>query len=283
MDAIFGENMFSSKGDMCYKVKAMNSDTRQKFVNYKKVAVTPEVKACAHRNFDFRRKENMTVLRDKNKIVWLRLKNHLVKQMIHLYVSIRCFNVVKRNILILITLSTILPFCHTCYVFPPGMKNLCEEKTCEYNAICKVDVKGGVARCQCRDNCYNYGDNAASLPICGSNGKDYNNFCELQRDSCLNMVDIWVDYYGRCDPCDGVKCSGYQVCKVGDNKEPVCKCETACEPVVSAVCGSDRQTYSNVCMLRQQACELGRDILVLYEGKCKGEDGHTIGFKDGNL
>lgn len=79
------------------------------------------------------------------------------------------------------------------------------------------------------------------------------------------------------DPCDSIKCDGYQVCKVDEQKQPVCKCETTCEPVVATVCGSDGQTYSNACMLRKQACTSGRDIIALYEGKCRGMFmNHTI-------
>lgn len=86
----------------------------------------------------------------------------------------------------------------SCYVYPPGVKDPCEDKRCDFGAQCVRSLDGLHARCECIEKCNNYGDSVGSKPVCGSDGKDYNNVCELERASCVNMKDISVRYEGRC-------------------------------------------------------------------------------------
>ena len=85
-----------------------------------------------------------------------------------------------------------------CYVFPPGKTNPCTNQRCLYGAECMPSQDGKTARCQCPSECPNYGDSQGGGPVCGSNGIDYPNMCELRKESCTSMKNIRVKYYGKC-------------------------------------------------------------------------------------
>lgn len=85
-----------------------------------------------------------------------------------------------------------------CYVYPPDVKDPCLDKQCSFGALCVPSLDGLTARCQCPERCDNYGDSVDSVPICGGDGKDYNNKCEMEKASCMDMVERSVKYSGRC-------------------------------------------------------------------------------------
>ena len=85
-----------------------------------------------------------------------------------------------------------------CYMFPPGKVNPCTSKSCKFGAECMPSQDGLTARCQCPSECPNYGDSQGGRPVCGSNGVDYPNMCELRKESCTSMKNIRVKYYGKC-------------------------------------------------------------------------------------
>lgn len=85
-----------------------------------------------------------------------------------------------------------------CYKYPPDIKDLCEEKQCQFGAQCKRSMDGRKAECVCPTTCATFGDNRGSRPICGSNNKDYANICELRRDACREMKEVTVKYAGKC-------------------------------------------------------------------------------------
>ncbi|XP_076472604.1 agrin-like [Babylonia areolata] len=155
-----------------------------------------------------------------------------------------------------------------CYKFPPGKRNPCEGKQCNYGATCQPSLDGSEARCQCPTKCYRYGDNVGSKPVCGSDGHDYANLCEMKKAACNNLTDIRVKYYGKCDPCEGVRCEPPEVCQVDTHRLPTCQCKYQCDKELAPVCGSDGKTYSNSCFLDMQACKQHRKIAVLYNGEC---------------
>ena len=102
------------------------------------------------------------------------------------------------NVLLTITIAQVLVPLNGCYVFPPGKKDPCEGKTCHLGAICVSSSDGNSARCQCPLECNSYGDSVGSTPVCGNDGQDYANWCELRMASCKTMTEIKVKYYGKC-------------------------------------------------------------------------------------
>ena len=71
------------------------------------------------------------------------------------------------------------------------------------------------------------------------------------------------------DPCKGFDCSSipYSSCEAVDDK-PVCTCPKTCPKVVKPVCGSNKKSYDNECLMRQASCNRKMLINVAHEGKC---------------
>ncbi|XP_075526904.1 agrin-like isoform X2 [Dermacentor variabilis] len=144
----------------------------------------------------------------------------------------------------------------------------CLDKRCEWGAECRPTLDGRGADCVCPDKCVSYGDARGSRPVCGSDGRDYPNSCELRRAACNAMRDVQHRFTGPCDPCRGVQCPASQVCQLDEQRNPICRCNGACPGDLRPVCGSDGRTYPNECLLRVEACRSRRSLRLVYAGAC---------------
>ncbi|XP_077168348.1 agrin isoform X5 [Paroedura picta] len=137
---------------------------------------------------------------------------------------------------------------------------------CRFNGVCLN--RRGSARCSCeRIAC-----DGAYRPLCGRDGRTYNNDCERQKAECQQRSAIPVKRQGPCDlgapsPCLSVECTFGATCVV-KNQEAVCECQQVCQTVYDPVCGSDNLTYGNPCELEAMACALRKDIHVKHKGPC---------------
>ncbi|XP_026465253.1 agrin-like [Ctenocephalides felis] len=125
--------------------------------------------------------------------------------------------------------------------------------------------------------------------ICGDDGVDYRNICELQKASCLAKTTITALYNGTCDPCAHMTCPHGTIC-VLDQQTRQAKCD--CGPEIcykrfarsplgdkrnyyqesSEVCASDHKTYANECEMKRQSCREQRQnntLKVVYKGHCE--------------
>ncbi|GFS69619.1 hypothetical protein NPIL_186111 [Nephila pilipes] len=85
-----------------------------------------------------------------------------------------------------------------CYQFPSDVKDPCMDKECHFGSKCRPSLDGRTAECLCPEKCANYGDSRGSRPVCGSDGRDYPNVCELERAACKQMREITIKYQGHC-------------------------------------------------------------------------------------
>ena len=67
----------------------------------------------------------------------------------------------------------------------------CFDQSCAYHGVCVVDQ--GLPKCVCPSNCAN-----TSSPVCGSDGKTYENECVMRRASCTKQLTITVASRSRC-------------------------------------------------------------------------------------
>ncbi|GFR31296.1 agrin [Trichonephila clavata] len=92
----------------------------------------------------------------------------------------------------------LLGIAETCYKFPADVKDPCEDKECHFGAQCRPSPDGTSGECICPEKCATYGDSRGSRPVCGTDGQDYPNVCELRRTACRQKKEIEVKFQGPC-------------------------------------------------------------------------------------
>ncbi|XP_007473466.2 follistatin-related protein 4 [Monodelphis domestica] len=74
-----------------------------------------------------------------------------------------------------------------------GLHTSCENKHCGRGSHCIVNEETQMPECQCLEGC-----KPTYMPICGSDGKFYENHCELHRASCLQKKKIYIVHSKDC-------------------------------------------------------------------------------------
>ncbi|XP_074069678.1 follistatin-related protein 4 isoform X3 [Macrotis lagotis] len=79
------------------------------------------------------------------------------------------------------------------YFVHDGLHVSCENKHCGRGSRCIVNEETQMPECQCLEAC-----KSTYMPICGSDGKFYENHCELHRSSCLQKKKIYIVHSKDC-------------------------------------------------------------------------------------
>lgn len=150
-----------------------------------------------------------------------------------------------------------------------GLSRVCTSPiaTCFAGERCSLTGACVDGKCTCKD-CVN-----TSAPVCGSNGKTYENMCLLERDACMTMRQIKKISDGSCNlVCGNTRCKVNEMC---ENNQ--CTCAYACIALYAPLCGRSTVTgmfrnFSNDCTMNQIGCELGEVFVKVHDGECvKGE------------
>ncbi|XP_068186942.1 agrin isoform X2 [Antennarius striatus] len=153
---------------------------------------------------------------------------------------------------------------------PCSLKDPCTEVTCSYGSTCIQSSDGLSAKCMCPLGC----EGKYEQTVCGSDGKDYRNECELHQHACKTQKNIRVQYQGHCDPCKDNENSLNMMCRVEAlTRQPLLfALPESCPPANEPLCASDGQTYSNECVMTSTGMQKGIKLKKIHAGQCRGLD-----------
>ncbi|XP_052278460.1 follistatin-like isoform X2 [Dreissena polymorpha] len=159
----------------------------------------------------------------------------------------------------------------------------CRKVTCRLGSRCLEDQDGFPHCARCDTRCTRHYD--VGQPVCGVDGRTYNNTCELKAAICRNGKSIRIAYEGQCNKkysCSNFKCKIGQTCLANpDNGQPVCfTCTDICfTPKRTEVCGTDERTYASYCHLTLTSCRTRLFITTKRSGKCRKKLGNLERYK----
>uniref|UniRef100_T1L3L3 Agrin n=1 Tax=Tetranychus urticae TaxID=32264 RepID=T1L3L3_TETUR len=134
----------------------------------------------------------------------------------------------------------------------------CDNVHCQFYSNCDITETGEVS-CHCPKNCSQEKD-----PVCGSDGLNYLNECQLRLTSCQQRQYITVTSKVQCDLCSNVHCKYGAHCEAG-----LCVCPKDCPSIYEPVCSTDGYTYANECQMRLTACQRKLELSVTFYGECQ--------------
>ncbi|NWS20443.1 FSTL4 protein, partial [Pachyramphus minor] len=76
---------------------------------------------------------------------------------------------------------------------PLGQDGPCEQKSCGRGSRCVLNQDTHQPECRCLEDC-----RATYMPVCGSDGRFYENHCQLHRASCLQRKKIYIIHSKDC-------------------------------------------------------------------------------------
>ncbi|CAB3240060.1 unnamed protein product [Arctia plantaginis] len=152
-----------------------------------------------------------------------------------------------------------------------GPCNGCENKKCEFYAVCESD---GIseASCVCPKHCE---EGTETEEVCGADNKTYSSVCSLRDTACKEKRRLHIKHMGSCESCARVVCEAGTWCARG-----ACGCSAACaEGARAPVCAEGRRTFPSHCALRRAACEARArgdpPPALAYYGDCTNDDDNT--------
>ncbi|XP_017266760.1 agrin isoform X2 [Kryptolebias marmoratus] len=153
---------------------------------------------------------------------------------------------------------------------PCSLKDPCSEVTCSYGSTCIQSSDGLSAKCMCPLSC----DGKPDQTVCGTDGKDYRNECELHQHACKNQKNIRVHDQGHCDPCKDSENSLNTICRVEVvTRQPlVFGAPESCPPANEPLCANDGQTYSSECAMMMSGVQKDIKLKKIHNGACRRKD-----------
>nr|XP_019944751.1 PREDICTED: agrin isoform X5 [Paralichthys olivaceus] len=150
---------------------------------------------------------------------------------------------------------------------PCSLKDPCTEVTCSYGSTCVQSTDGLSAKCMCPLGC----EGKPEETVCGSDGKDYRNECELHQHACKSQKNIRVQYQRPCDPCKDSENSLSTICRVMTKSRETLTfgLPESCPPEREPLCASDGETYPSECAMTARGMQKGIQLRKIYAGRCR--------------
>uniref|UniRef100_A0A4W6CBM3 Agrin n=1 Tax=Lates calcarifer TaxID=8187 RepID=A0A4W6CBM3_LATCA len=150
---------------------------------------------------------------------------------------------------------------------PCSLKDPCTEVICSYGSTCVQSSDGLSAKCMCPLGC----EGKPEETVCGSDGKDYRNECELHQHACKTQKNIRVQYQGHCDPCKDNENSLKSICRVETlTRQPLMfGLPESCPPGNEPLCASDGQTYTSECAMTATGLQKSIKLKKIHAGRCR--------------
>ncbi|XP_010625959.1 agrin isoform X3 [Fukomys damarensis] len=153
---------------------------------------------------------------------------------------------------------------------PCGSRDPCANVTCSFGSTCARLADGQTATCLCPVTCHG----APEGTVCGSDGTDYPNECQLLRHACARQENISKKFDGPCDPCQGALADLSRICRVNPRtrRPEMLLRPDSCPPRHSLVCGDDGITYENDCIMGRTGVVRGLLLQKVRSGQCQPQD-----------
>uniref|UniRef100_A0A668A9S5 Agrin n=1 Tax=Myripristis murdjan TaxID=586833 RepID=A0A668A9S5_9TELE len=150
---------------------------------------------------------------------------------------------------------------------PCSLKDPCTEVTCSYGSTCVQSSDGLSAKCMCPLGC----EGKLHQTVCGSDGKDYLNECELHQQACKHQKNVRVQHLGPCDPCKDNENSVNVMCRVEAlTRQPqVFDSADSCSPSSEPLCASDGHTYPSECAMLRTGLQKDIRLRKIHAGRCQ--------------
>ncbi|KAK6307937.1 hypothetical protein J4Q44_G00212080 [Coregonus suidteri] len=153
---------------------------------------------------------------------------------------------------------------------PCALKDPCSEMTCSYGSTCIQSSDGLSAKCMCPLSC----DGKPEQVMCGSDGQDYRNECELHKQACHTKKNVRLQRQGSCNPCKDRENNLNVACRVEPRThQPLTfPLPESCPPVNEPLCASDGQTYESECHMTRTGMQKGIELKKIHPGRCKKQE-----------
>ncbi|XP_031724782.1 agrin isoform X11 [Anarrhichthys ocellatus] len=150
---------------------------------------------------------------------------------------------------------------------PCSLKDPCTDVACSYGSTCVQSTDGLSAKCMCPLGC----EGKREQTVCGSDGEDYRNECELHQHACKNEKNIRVQYQGPCDPCKDNENSLNTMCRVEalTRQIQIYNLPESCNPGNEPLCASNGQTYPSECAMAATGMQKGIKLRKIHAGRCR--------------
>ncbi|XP_048585749.1 uncharacterized protein LOC5500783 isoform X2 [Nematostella vectensis] len=84
--------------------------------------------------------------------------------------------------------------------------------------------------------------------------------------------EITLEYVvvGDIHPCLNVTCKYFAECEAFAANDALCVCPSKCPTYIDQVCGTNGQTFDNLCLLKKHVCRIKGNFTYFHHGSCTG-------------